>query len=223
VKRHWTSDGQLYRAALLLALGLPGCAARAPEVATPLGREQAPSADWLMREGRAAALRGDTVRAEQYIVLAVDRGYDERHALPLLLGVCIKGSRLRAALNHAEPYLRDHPTDTALRYLVGTIHVGLSDEAGARRELEVLLRDDPEHAEALFLLGVLELDHDPETSSARLLDYLRVEPTGRHAADVRVRLRELAREREEDARLFGLAPSTPAEPPHARGVKGRAP
>jgi uncharacterized protein HemY len=180
---------------------------------------RAPSADWLMREGRAAATRGDTVRAEQYIALAVDRGYDERRALPLLLGVCIEGSRLRAALNHAEPYLRDHPEDAALRYLVGTIRMGLGDEAGARRELEVLLREDPAHTEALFLLGVLETDHDPETATVRLQDYLRLEPAGRHSADARVRLRELGRQREEDARLLGLGPSRLG----ARGSKGRAP
>ncbi len=192
--------------ALLLGLALPalgGCGAGAQAATPPATAQQAPSAAWLMDEGRAAAARGDTVRAEQYIVLAIDRGYDERRALPLLLAVCVKGSRLRAALNHAEPWLRDHPNDSALRYLVATIDVGLGDDESARQELEALLREEPDHAEALFLLGLLELDHDPETANARLIEYLRLTPTGRHAADVRVRLRELARQRDEDARIFG--------------------
>lgn len=205
---------------LLLALGLvlAGCSAAGGEARSPVRAEQGPTAAFLMNEGRFAAARGDTVRAEQYIVLAIERGYDERRALPLLLSVCVKGSRLRAALNHAEPYLRDHPEDTALRYLVATIEVGLGDDDDARRELEALLRDTPEHGDARFLLGLLELEHDQTAATEHLREYLRREPSGRHAADVRVRLLELERQREQDARLLGLSP--PART-GARGGKRR--
>ncbi len=155
----------------------------------------APSATWLAAEGERAALRGDTVRAEQYLALAVERGYDERRALPLLLSVCIRGSRLRSALNHAEPYLRDHPDDQSLRYLVATLDVSLGDEAGARRELEALLRGDPAHGAALYLLGTLELDREPERAADLFRSYLEKEPDGPHAADVREQLRDLDLER----------------------------
>ena len=194
-------------AVTLIALSalLAGCSgATSPEAASPQRPAPAPDATYLVNEGRAAAARGDTVRAEQYIALAIERGYDERRALPPLLSACIRGSRLRAALNHAERYLRDHPHDTALRYLVATIQVGLGDEESGRRELEALLEDEPDHGEALFLLGVLDLDRDPARARERLRTYLRLQPTGRHAADARVRLRELERRDGEDARLLGL-------------------
>lgn len=206
---------------LALGLFLGGCGgATSPEARTPTAPEQGPSATYLMNEGRLAASRGDTVRAEQYIALAIERGFDERRALPLLLATCIKGSRLRAALNYAEPYLRDHPEDAALRYLVATIEVGLGDDEGARRELGVLLREAPDHGEARYLLGLLELEHDAAAATEHLREYLRLEPRGRHAADVRVRLLELEQRREEDARRLGRARAVRAGS-RPLGEKGR--
>ena len=49
-----------------------------------------------------------------------------------LVRVCIASSRLRAALGHAEPFLRRHPDAWQLRYLVAAIHLALG-AAGRRR------------------------------------------------------------------------------------------
>ncbi len=177
-------------------LGLPtACGGAAPT------RAQAPeaSAEGVAQErnrlfelGRRAADRGDSVRAEQYLSLALERGYPEARILPRLLQVCIAGSRLRSALDHAEPYLREHPDEDALRLLVASIRIGLAQPEQARAELDILLRRNPRFEEALFLRAVLLAPSDAEAARADLRAYLDVAPKGTHAAEVRSRLSELA-------------------------------
>ena len=180
----------------LLLLGGVSCGVTRPPNAgvgpdvksDPLERQTPES---LFRRGRESADRGDTVRAEQYLELALDKGYDRRRALPVLLSVCLSSGRLRSALNYAEPELRLRPDDAELRYLVASIHLGLGQRDEARDELEQLLRLSPAHAAALYLLGVVEVDEFGDDASARthFQDYLRVAgPGGTHAAEVRNRL-----------------------------------
>ncbi|HMA92188.1 MAG TPA: hypothetical protein VKP30_05855, partial [Polyangiaceae bacterium] len=139
--------------------------ARTPVVqATAMTARESPVAE-LVARGREAAQRGDAVRAEQYLGLAIERGADAGAVLPLLLDACVRGSHLRAALNHAEPYLRLHPQDDQLRYLVANIHLGLGQNVQARKELLLLLRRDESNADAHFLLGVVEFTTDRESSA----------------------------------------------------------
>ena len=182
-------------------MAILGCSACAGAPQRPATADAvAERADWAFAQGEAAAERGDTVRAEQYFTLALDRGHDARQVLPALLGVCLKSSRLRAALNYAEPYLQNHPDDHELRYLVASIHAGLGAADQARTELERLLRDAPGHADGHFLLAILELDAAPERTKAHFKSYLALEPSGAHAADVRERLRELGLREEAHAK-----------------------
>jgi tetratricopeptide (TPR) repeat protein len=174
---------------------ISGCASTTAK--SPRTADGTYSANWSFAQGEAAAARGDTVRAEQYFALAEERGYDSHKVLARLLSVCLKSSRLRAALNHAEPYLQDHPEDHDLRYLVASIYAGLGEPEKARSELERLLRDDPEHADGQFLLATLEIDGEPASARAHFREYLALAPHGDHAADVRGRLRELALEEDE--------------------------
>jgi TolA-binding protein len=176
--------------ALLSALGCASTATNLPPAGgATSGDEQAAT---LFRRGRDAAERGDSVRAEQYLSLALDRGYDAERALPFLLQVCVSSSRLRAALDHAEPYLRDHPDAETLRYLVATIHVGLGQTNEARVELEQLLHANPDSIDAHYLLGVLDSDGDVESARTHFRTYLDVAPKGERAPEVRSRLAELA-------------------------------
>jgi tetratricopeptide (TPR) repeat protein len=131
------------------------------------------------------------VRAEQYLALAIERGADQREVLPLLLSVCVSSSRMRAALDHAAPYLEQHPEDDSLRYLIATIHVALGQTEEARASLELLLHGNPQSPEAHYLLGVLDAQDAPETAREHFRAYLDVAPRGRHAAEVRSRLSEL--------------------------------
>src|SRR5262245_23776335 len=114
--RQFRSTAMALTAALALVTSVSGCGA-APEPASPAKaapkRPEEPEA--LFESGRRAAERGDALRAEQYLALALERGYDRGKVVRLLVEVCVRSSRLRAALLHAEPYLRDHPDDHELR------------------------------------------------------------------------------------------------------------
>ena len=176
---------------------LMGCAASAAppseprKSAAPTDSAKAVRAEEIARQGEQAAENGDTVRAEQYLALAIEMGADRERLLPLLLKVCLSSFRLRAALNHAKPYLREHPEDDPLRYLVATIHLGLGEKEEARKRLEELVERNPTNVDALYLLGVLDSEIDPDRAREYLQRYLELSPSGRHAAEVRSRLLEL--------------------------------
>jgi tetratricopeptide (TPR) repeat protein len=182
---------------MLAALGCAGApesrALETPETATP-GAE-------LFEQGRRATLRGDSVRGEQYLTLAIQNGYPRDQALPLLLRACLDGSRLRAALDHAEAYLREHPEHRRLRYLVATLYASLGQRDHAELELAQLLARHPGDADAHYLSGVLAADADEERAREHFLAYLDLTPKGVRAAEVRSRLSELAikTERREEA------------------------
>jgi len=180
------------RTLLLLPIALVACGPPAPAERQPLpdpliGVE----AQELYDRGIAAARNGDHVRAEQYLVAAVDRGYDEDEVMPLLLRSCVASNRLSAALRYAHPYLRDHPEDWSLRYLVATIHLGLGESDTAHRELLQVIEDAPEEPAAYYALGMLLREENGDSGEARpyLERYLALAPEGRHAAEVRSLLR----------------------------------
>lgn len=189
---------------LPLAIALAGCGAAGgrPEAASAES-SAGQSAVELFAAGREATQRGDAVRAEQYLSLAIERGYDPRLALPLLLRACLSSLHLRTALDHAERYLADHPDDDRLRYLVATIDLGLSQEAEARSELEQLIRHNPRHADAHLLLGLIEKDR--EAAGEHFKRYLEISPDGRHAAEAREHLSELAVVSDSELKLNGRA------------------
>jgi predicted Zn-dependent protease len=135
------------------------------------------------------------VRAEQYFVAAVARGFPADRAMPVLVRVCLAGDRLRAALEHAVPYLSRHPRDFPLRDLVATIRFALGDASGAARELEDSLAVAPERASSRYLLAVVLRDglRDPAGAARAFAAYLAAEPDGTHAAEARSWLAEHGR------------------------------
>jgi tetratricopeptide (TPR) repeat protein len=154
----------------------------------------------LFRRGVVLAQHGDFVRAEQYLLAARNRGFDEGRVIPPLMEVCVRASRLSAAIGYAEPYLESHPSDWPLRVLVGSIHLGLGHLGEARRHLEVAARDGraaaeaegrPEPAEAHYLLGIV-MREQAELVEARVhfARYAELEPGGTHAEEVRAILAE---------------------------------
>lgn len=175
----------------LPALSLLGCGAGASPQ-TAVSRDSARrNAVELFQRGEQAAKQGDTVRAEQYLSMALDRGFDKKRVLPIMLRVCLSGSRLRAALNHAEPYLLENPHDRRLRYLVATIHLGLGQLDDARTDLNQLLRADPNNANAHYLLGVLESGARVQQAPKYFRKYLELAPQGERSVEVRSRLSDL--------------------------------
>jgi tetratricopeptide (TPR) repeat protein len=163
----------------------------------------------LFRQGEELARGGDPIRAEQYLSTAVQRGFPARQALPLLLRVCIASSRLGAALQYATPYLKLHPDDYHLRYLVAAVQLGLGRPAEARQELIRVLRDAPDYADARYLLGVILRDNsgDSDGAAEQFAAHQRLNAQGLHGAEVAAWLREHSRVDSEST----AAPANEAE------------
>jgi tetratricopeptide (TPR) repeat protein len=97
-------------------------------------------------------------------------------------------------LGHADDYLRDHPSDWPLRFVVATIHEALGDVARAQAELERIVRVEPAMPLPHYRLAMLYRDRkaDEERARAHLQEYLRLTPEGPHAAEARSVLSEVA-------------------------------
>ncbi|AKF11666.1 tetratricopeptide repeat protein [Sandaracinus amylolyticus] len=170
----------------LATVGCGGAQTQADEtpVTDPLSTVQ-PSE--LYERGVYLAQHEDYIRAEQYLVAAMQRGHDENVVMPTLLAACVRSSRLSAALGYAEPYLERHPEAWSLRLLVATIHMGLGEPADAHAQLMRVVDDQPTEPVAHYMLGVLSRDDlaDPAAAIASFQRYLELAPEGEHAAEAR--------------------------------------
>lgn len=153
------------------------------------------TAEELYASGIQLAERQDYVRAEQYLVAAMQRGVDEHRVMPPLLAACVRSSRLSAALGYAEPYLERHPDEWSLRLLVATIQMGLGRTEQAHAELLRVTIQQPTEATPHYMLAVLARDalRDEATAEAAFRRYLELAPEGEHAEEARaaLTLREL--------------------------------
>src|SRR5688572_19498479 len=87
---------------------LAGCAG-APHAAEPryvATAKSEQSAKNLVERGKAFDELGDGTRAEQYFAAAIAAGADSREVVPMLLRVCVKGGRYRAAAAYADEHER---------------------------------------------------------------------------------------------------------------------
>ena len=141
--------------ALFAAVTLLGCGHHAADAPTSLADVSNRTPRDTFEHGLALAQRGDLVRAEQYIAVAVRGGFPEREALPVLVEICLAASRLRAALNYLEPYLVRNPEDWALRYLAAELHHSLGNHRRAAQEAETVLALRAAHDGARQLLSAI--------------------------------------------------------------------
>lgn len=203
------------RSTIILAV-LLGCGGSSSQSRTPTPDPlDDVQAEELYAHGLGMAERGDLVRAEQYILAAIEKGYDREQALPALLRVCIASQRYAIALHHADPYLRDHPENWALRYLVATLHIAMGSDEEARLELEKVVRDAPDEPVPYYALGMLHHEQHEDMDAARqyLQRYIELAPDGNHADEVRELLRPTVQriERLDDHVTDGSANTEPAE------------
>jgi tetratricopeptide (TPR) repeat protein len=175
---------------LALTAGLGGCAARtAPRSATANAaaeqQERRRTAAEFVERAIFFARIGDVNRAEQYLNAALERGADENRVFPVLLRVCIKDGRYRAAAGYAENYLRRHPQNHSLRFVLATLYVGLGDSPKARQQFERVIAAVPEHAHAHYAYAVLLRDYDGDYDRAdrHFREYLRLSPGGAHSEE----------------------------------------
>lgn len=180
--RAGTPPEALAWALVLACAGTP--AESRPPMPDPLSDVEAED---LYAHGAALAQQGDSIRAEQYVVAAVERGFPTAEALPLLIEVCVASDRLSSALSYAEPFLRDHPTQWPLRHVVGTLYLGLGRVDDAQRELERVVSEAPDAAMPRYHLGMLLYEDRGDRSAAlpHLERYLALAPGGSHVGEVR--------------------------------------
>lgn len=134
--------------ALIMMLALGGCAGRAqpPEATSP------PSAEGQLAWGQQFAARGESVRAEQYYLSALELGADDETVFALVVDTCIESGRLGSALRYVEERLRRHPEDAALLRLAASLREALGHGRRAWQLVERLERVTPRApAETLFL------------------------------------------------------------------------
>lgn len=151
-------------------------------------KERAP--DKLIERGKAFAMIGDYTRASQYFSAALDEGADEKTVLPLLMHTYVVSQRYLVAIRVGERYVRSHPFDYRLRYLVGTLYAAVGDFQKAREQFEQVLTIDPKHAQAHYALAVLLRDDENDFIGAdyHFRQYLKLAPEGPHAEEARASL-----------------------------------
>jgi len=186
----------IQRALALSCLLAVGCGGTQAETQTAQTRERDPlesiDHEEILRRGIYFANQGDYVRAEQYLAAARSRGIPDERIIPTLMEVCVRSSRLSAAIGYAEPYLTQHPNDWALRILIASIQLGLGHPREARNHLERVFLDAPtEPPEAHYLLGVALVDSgQQEDAVIHFRRYAELAPEGPHADEVRGILRD---------------------------------
>jgi tetratricopeptide (TPR) repeat protein len=182
--RHGVRRALAPRALLLCgAIAASACHAPAPASA-PSAPSPGDEAQRAFERGRELARLGDSVRAEQYLAAALRGGYQPLETLRWLIGVCSAGSRLRAAIHYAEPYLAAHPEAAGLRYVVATLLLGLGQPLRARELLLEIAERAPELGDARYLLGLVEWEAFGDAARARehFRAYLERAPEGAHRA-----------------------------------------
>jgi tetratricopeptide (TPR) repeat protein len=177
---------------LILAITVLGaCASKNAQMKATMdtfNSERTP--DRLIARGKAFAALGDTTRAEEYYAAALENGGDEREVMKLLLEVCVRDGRYRAAIEYARPYMQRHPDDVRCRYVLGTLYQAVSEPKNARSELEIVVKSLPEEAEPHFALAMVLRDDERDLVAAedQFREYLRLAPNGNHAEEARASL-----------------------------------
>lgn len=176
-----------------LSLGvLSACAGPNQAVSAKSPSSETPAQ--LVREAEALARVGETIRAEQYFSAALEMGANPAAVLPKLVSICVRAGRFRSALSYASPYLREQSENIELRYLIATLYAGIGDADRAIRELDQVLARKADHAPALHLAGELLLERgDYANAEQRLVAYLKLQPNGPDAVEVREQMQRMQR------------------------------
>lgn len=156
-------------------------------------QEQAPAK--LTARGRAFAAIGDTTRAREYFDAALRAGGDDRELTLLLLGVCVRDGRYRLAIDYAEQYVRRHPRDQRMRFVLGTLRAGVGEPLAAEVEFARVIESSPDNFDAHYALAVLLRDQRGDLLGAdrHFRAYLELQPEGAHSEEARSSLLQRVR------------------------------
>lgn len=138
------------------------------------------------------AQRGDSVRAQQYLLLAEKQGAPSDQVLPRLLKLYVADGQYRLAIEHAEHCLRRRPSDTRLRELVASLYAAVGYNDAAVTAYEAVLRSEPNNAHVHYSLAALlrELGGEYVRIDRHYRAYLTLDPRGEHAEEARAGLLE---------------------------------
>lgn len=170
--------GQLYSATCCFTGVIILCVACACGGGTASGRSPSPlenvDARTLYQRGLASARAGDAVRSEQYLSAALRAGHPAEEVIPALIGVCLRGGRIRAAAAVAEDGLRYEPDNWALRHLAASLRLAVGDRELAEQQLERLIERHSRVPQPYLSLIRLKLSKQPRETeqAAELLERL---------------------------------------------------
>lgn len=175
---------------LLAAVGCTSTPAAPPSTPEAIALRRAEVARSLLETGRGLAARGDSLRAEQYLRAALEAGSPPADVVPLLITVCVRSQRHRAAIADAREFLRQHPRASRLRFVLASLLAGLGDYPAAVDELTRLVSLDPGHDLGHYALAVLYRDRlqHAEHADREFRTYLQLAPDGPHAEEARASL-----------------------------------
>ncbi|MGC4093342.1 MAG: tetratricopeptide repeat protein [Polyangiaceae bacterium] len=147
----------------------------------------------LLSRAHAFASIADYTRAEQYLRLALEAGAAAAEVTPLLIEVCVRDQRYLDAVQHAEAYLRRHPDDARLRFVLASLEAAVGNSQRARTEYERVLAHDADNADVHYALAVVLRDNFENLAQAdrHFREYLRLRPSGSHAEEARAALLEV--------------------------------
>jgi tetratricopeptide (TPR) repeat protein len=131
--------------------GLVGCSSSRGEVPNYPSDLRDPAA--LLKVAATFAARGESNRAEQYYVAALQAGAEPAEVYPSLVDACIQAGRLGSALQHAERHLRDAPDDLRLLRLSASLSEALGHVDAAREYAEQIARQSERGIEEELFLG----------------------------------------------------------------------
>jgi tetratricopeptide (TPR) repeat protein len=155
--------------------------------------EQSP--EKLAARGRAFAAMGDTTRAREYFDAALEAGGDDQELTLLLLNVCVRDGRYRLAIDYAEQYVRKHPGDQRMRFVLGTLRAGVGEPLAAEAELTKVVAATPENPDAHYALAVLLRDqrNDALGADQQFRAYLQLQPEGEHSEEAKSSLLQVVK------------------------------
>lgn len=179
-------------------MGCSGSRAVAPTVVSSAGASE------LLSRARELTARGESHRAEQYYLAALDAGAPPGDIYPELIDVCVRGGRLGRASVHVDARMRQNPQDFRLVRLAISLREALGHSKEAAELAEQLASSEKRgEEEDLFLAGYFERSQDVARALSHYHFYLeRTKEASRPAwVDSAVRRLELHQSQEDTLAL----------------------
>jgi len=165
-------------------VGTPGAPPEyAKADARPQGRQLVQIADALVEHG-------DRVRAAQYLGWAQKDGVPAHEVVPRLISLYAEDGQYRLAIDTAERYLRQRPSDARIRKCLGALYLAIDELDAARSHFETLVRETPDDPDARYALASTLRASGSQLARAdeQYRAYLALAPDGRHAEEARASL-----------------------------------